>query len=188
MKSVDGFQISEVVKKAVAEMASFVEAGRKTEAVEVGLEAFEAGRNILAAFLRHSVIDRAETQDQPEKLSFFTQVIGLRRDKEKYDEDIVAGLESKCKKLEEAIRAETNSCFTQRVEAYNVVKRALVSADQEQRRRDRVRSQQTFKNGPGKKQQDTEATTARNQAAAANQRQQLLEKRKKDADDIRSLL
>jgi hypothetical protein len=189
MKSVDGFRIGEAVKENVDRMASHIEAGRTAEAAEAGFEALGAGRNILGAFLRHSVIDRKPGDDgQPGKDSFFTREIGLRRDDEKFDEDIIAGLEAKCKNLEEVVRTENNGCFTQRIEAYNITKRALDSSDQEQKRRDTVRHQLSIhqkrvQNG----QKDAEAT-ARNQAAAANQRQQLLQQRKKDADDIRSLL
>lgn len=189
MKSVDGFRIGEAVKENVDRMALHVEAGRTAEAAEAGLEALEAGRNILGAFLRHSVIDRKPSDDgQPGRDSFFTREIGLRRNDEKFDEDIIAGLEAKHKKLEEVVRTENNGCFTQRIEAYNIAKRALDDADKEQKRRDVVRHQQALhqkrvQNG----QKDAEATV-RNQAAAANQRQALLEQRKKDADDIRSFL
>lgn len=189
MKSVDGFRIGEAVKENVNQMAKHVEAGGTAEAVEAGLEALEAGRNILGAFLRHSVIDRKPGDDgQPGKDSFFTREIGLRRDDEKFDEDIIAGLEAKRKNLEEVVRTENNSCFTQRIEAYNIAKRSLDDADREQKRRDIVRRQQALHQKRVQNGQKDAETMARNQAAAANQRQQLLEQRKKDADDIRSLL
>ncbi len=186
MKSVDGFRIREEVAEPVKQMASFLEVGRTDDAIEAGLDAIEAGRNILGAFLRHSAIDREVNGEMRE--GFFTREIGRRRDDEKYDEDVVAGLDAKRKALEEAVRTETGDCFDKRVEAYNTAKRALASADQEQERRDRVRSQQTYRNGKAKKEKaDTEAT-ALNRAHAENQRQVLLERRKQEADDIRNLL
>lgn len=187
MKTVDGFQIGESITVGIQTMASHVEAGRTNDAVVAGLEAMKAGRNILGAFLRNSVIDRRR-EGLPEKPSHFTAQIRFRRDDEKYDEDIIDGLESKRKKLEEAVRTENNGTFTVRVEAYNTIKKALNDADLEQKRRDNVRAQRNAVAKKTQKQQQDVEATARNQAVATQQREQMLARRKQEADDIRNLI
>lgn len=187
MKTVDGFRIGEPITVQVQAMASHIEAGKTQEAVAAGREAISAGRNILGAFLRNSVIDR-RPEGQPERPAYFTEQIRLRRDDEKYDEDIVAGLESKRKKLEEAVRTETNGTYSARVEAYNTLKKALDDADRMQSQRDNVRRQQDAAAKKQKKRQDDVDATERNKAAAAIQRQQMLASRKQEADDIRNLI
>ncbi len=186
MKMVEGFRIPESVEVGVKKMASHIESGENFQAVGAAREVLNAGQAILGAFIRFSVVDR-KAEGQPDRVAMFSREIAVRNE-EGYDEDILGGLETKRKALEEAVRSELNGTFVSRVEAYNMLKKAVDAADLEQKRRDRVRQVREVASRKSQKVTKDADATALNKAVAQTQREALLAKRREEAEELRNLL
>lgn len=152
-------------------MAAFVTEGNIDSAIKAGIEVLGAGRGVLRAFLRNSVLDQAEMPNRPAKTARFTLEIRQRVDHRDgpYDGDIIARLEKMREVLEKAVVAETGVVFTERVTAYNAMNDALRSADEKQKQLDRtrletmrqkVKTADVLKSRPGQKTKPTMQRTA----------------------------
>src|SRR3989344_1167192 len=113
MKETLGFRISDQVTGRLSSMAQAIEEGVDALVIEHGLEALKAGRNILGAFLRHSVIDRMD--GEKEIAAWFTREIEKRRENDAFDIDLMGKLEVARLALEEAVKEEMKAGFDRRV-------------------------------------------------------------------------
>lgn len=126
------------VQKGLDSTASLIEAGDIESAVKAGMEVLLAGRSILGAFLRYSVISRS-FPGQSEQIPLFTREILNRKYKTPgYDKDLLEKLEVARARLEKAVCTENGEEFKLRVPAYNAMRDTLASADKTQTQRDRT--------------------------------------------------
>jgi len=179
------FRVHPDVRDEWRRAADLLEKGSEEEAVSVGADAVKSIRNMLGAFLRSSVIGKAIGDvRQP---GHFQKLVD-ERDADNYDEDVVGSLRKKLSDLEEAVRAETNGTFEQRVAAYTAMSQAIESADQEQKKRDEKRRVQAAADKKAAKVAKEESTRVANRQAALAQQRQAEEQRRQVAADARSIL
>ena len=177
MKSVQGFRVSEVIAEGLQSMARAIDSGEDGYAIKVGIETLKAGRNILGSFLRHSVVDRKMEGDQIREAKF-NRELGIRREEEGYDPDIMERLESCRTELEKAVMVETSGTFAQRVALYNAMCKALWEADVAQEKRDKVRQEVARQ----------KRLTRETIQGGTERRGQILAARRREADQILALI
>ncbi len=136
-KSVVGFELKQPVTGLVRDMASLIEAGQNSAAMEKAGEVMSIGRSVLAKFVRFSVVDQVNG-DQVKTARFRWQIDALID--ENYHEDLTNRLKKLFRELEEAVRVELNGTFDTRVTAYNAMAMAIEDVKIEQAKRDRVRA------------------------------------------------
>ncbi|OHA88576.1 MAG: hypothetical protein A3C70_01195 [Candidatus Zambryskibacteria bacterium RIFCSPHIGHO2_02_FULL_43_14] len=180
--AVRGFKIGSPIRSHIETMADCVREGDTTGAIKAAKEALSTGRNILRAFLRGAVIDR------PEKMSYLTREIGIRRVDKCYHEDIVAHMESRRRKFEEAVHVETDEDFSVRIAMYNEVVVAIEKADEEQGLRDRLKLTRDKFKKTVKISGDSAESVERSKAATDVQRERVAAERNKTADEILTLI
>lgn len=177
MNLVRNFKISQSIKDEITSISTCVREGDMKSALKRAKEVLLAGHNILRAFLRNAVVDR------PEKMSYLTREIGLRRVEWCYHEDLVATMESMRRKYEEVVLAEGGDPdFTLRITAYNEAIASIEKADHDQELRERLRlSRDKFK-------KVSKMAIERDKANASMQRERLIAERNEMADAILKLI
>ncbi len=142
MKTVNGFRMPDAVTNGVKLMAGFVKDGKTDSAVKAGVETIKAGRAILGAFLRNSVLDQEAKGSASAKTARFNLEIRDRMNHHDgpYDGDIIAQLEKVRGEFVEAMKTEHGPIFTERIKAYNAMNAALRAADDKQKQLDRTRA------------------------------------------------
>jgi len=182
LNSVRGFKVAQSIKDQIATMANNIREGDTNGTMRAAKEAISAGRNILRAFLRNAVVDR------PEKMSYLTREIGIRRVDKCYHEDIVARMESKRRQFEGAVRVETDDDFSVRIATYNEAITSLDEADTEQGLRDRLKlTRDKFKKTANVNGNSAEEA-GRSRAATAAQHELVVTQRNQAADEILALI
>lgn len=179
MKSIIGFKIDRDVKSGYETIATLIETGQTDQALDKGRETLNAGHAIMRAFIRNSVVNRTP-QGEPEQVAHFNRTLDLMRE-DHVDGDIIDKFEAARKKLEEAVRVETNGTFAMRIAAYNEVKTTLEWARETQQKRDATRLVQ-IKAGTRKVPKATEPGNNQNQRIA------MIAQRVEQASEIRGLI
>ena len=187
-KALPGFRFdSNVVNVVQKEIPALINDGRENEAIRRGEELIKSLHAVLGAFVRYSVMPKklSETETREGR---FTQIVRDLDEKERFDEDLIAGLNKKLEELKAAVNTETNGSFDIRIAAYTAMHEAVDKAVDEQKKRDHKRAvlEKASKKAARDK-ADAEATE-RNKAHAQSQRQALLQQRKAQATAFSNLL
>lgn len=188
MKSAKEFRISPKLSEGVRVVSQLVKDGKNDDAVKNGAEVLRAGRAILGAFIRNSVVDQEATETSTFQMARFTKEIRRRAfdDDGPYDDDIIAKLEKKKEELLVMVRGgEFGPNFTERIRAYNAMVDALVKADEDQKRLDRTRAETARQK---MKTAEVLASRPNNGQAQSSDRAEAIVIREKAAADLLAIL